>query len=260
MLSIYTALCADQVVFNSDYNRSTFLAGAEQLLNKLPDHVPSGLMARLRQSVVIPVPLCEDVFAASHARPQSGERDVLSIVWNHRREFDKGPTLLLSIARLLLDRGVRLRMHLLGQRFRQSPVEFAQLEALLAAHYAATGIAPGHSGYVSDREEYCRLLASADVVLSTALHDFQGLSILEATALGCTPLAPARLVYPEYLPAECLYDADGDIAAQAESAVRVLQQWSHAKSSGASLPRVDVTRFRQFALHEAYANLLPSGT
>lgn len=259
ILSIYSALCADHVVFNSAYNKMTFLAGAEQLLNKLPDHVPSGLTARLQESSVIPVPLCEDVFVPLDARQEPREPDVLTIVWNHRREFDKGPALLLAIARELVTRDVRFRMHLLGQRFRQSPAEFAQLEALLAAHCSATGVTAGHCGFVQDRAEYCRIVSGADVVLSTALHDFQGLSVLEATALGCTPLAPARLVYPEYLSAECLYHGDGEVSAQAESAVQTLLQWSLRKRAGESLPYVDVTRFRQSSLQTAYADLLQAG-
>ncbi|MGB4248119.1 MAG: DUF3524 domain-containing protein [Pseudohongiellaceae bacterium] len=258
MLSIYSALCADHVVFNSTYNKETFLAGAQQLLAKLPDHVPSGLIARLQHASVIPVPLCEDVFATSHTPQGSTEPDVLTIVWNHRHEFDKGPALLLAIVQELVTRDVHFRLHLLGQRFRQSPAEFGELEALLAAHCAATGLTPGHSGFVQDRAQYRRIVSSADVVLSTALHDFQGLSILEATALGCTPLAPARLVYPEYLPSECLYQGDGDITAQAASAVQTLLQWSRHKGAGISLPHVDVTRFRQSALQAAYADLFPS--
>ena len=43
------------------------------------------------------------------------------------------------------------------------------------------------------------------VVLSTALHDFQGLSILEATILGCIPLVPDRLAYQEYVPSDFRY-------------------------------------------------------
>ncbi|MDP1931369.1 MAG: DUF3524 domain-containing protein [Gammaproteobacteria bacterium] len=258
MLSLYTALCADHIVFNSQYNRNTFLAGVEQLLGKLPDHVPAALMEKLCKAIVIPVPLCEDVFLAPPAPEHADQPDVLTIVWNHRREFDKGPALLLAIAKRLVALGVRFRMHLLGQRFRQSPAEFVALEKLLANHCAATAVAPGHCGYVQNRTEYCRILASADVVLSTALHDFQGLSVLEATALGCTPLAPARLVYPEYLATDFLYQGEVDTVTQAESAVGKLQEFATRKSAGEQLPCVNVTRFRQSSLLADYAAVLQS--
>ncbi len=260
MLSLYTALCADQLIFNSAYNRDTFMQGVSELLGKLPDHVPAGLVQRLQHARVIPVPLSEDVFVPTAPADKASEPDVLNIVWNHRWEYDKGPDLLLAIVEQLIACKVRFRMHLLGQRFRQAPPSLQRLQALLERHCAALGIAPGHSGYIADRQAYCALLASADVVLSTALHDFQGLSLLEATALGCTPLAPQRLVYPEYLSPEFLYAAtateDEQPAAEALAAVQRLQDWARRKAMGKALPKAAVTRFRQSSLQEDYADLL----
>lgn len=260
MLSLYTALCADRLIFNSAYNRETFLQGVAELLCKLPDHVPTGLLERLRNSCVIPVPLSKDVFVPAimpfATITRTAEPHVLNIAWNHRWEYDKGPELLLAIAQKLMAQGLRFRLHLLGQRFRQAPASFQELQSLLASYCTEHGITPGHCGYVTDREDYCRLLASADVVLSTALHDFQGLSLLEAAALGCTPLAPQRLVYPEYLGADFLYAATGDIAAEAQSAVQRLQEWSRHKALGLALPRADVQRFSQPSLQGDYADLL----
>ena len=260
MLSLYTALCADQLVFNSAYNRETFLQGVAELLGKLPDHVPAGLVERLQHARVIPVPLSEDVFAPASRSIDASEADVLNIVWNHRWEYDKGPALLLAIVEELIASGLRFRLHLLGQRFRQAPAPLQQLQALLERHCAALGIEPGHSGYIADRQTYCQLLASADVALSTALHDFQGLSLLEATALGCTPLAPRRLVYPEYLGPEFLYDTTGDngeeTTAEAHTAVQRLRDWAQRKALGQTLPKADVQGFRQSSLQADYAALL----
>ena len=47
IVNLYSALCADRVVFNSAWNRDSFLAGVTTLLEKLPDHVPPGLPQRL---------------------------------------------------------------------------------------------------------------------------------------------------------------------------------------------------------------------
>ncbi len=42
-------------------------------------------------------------------------------------------------------------------------------------------------------------LLDADVVVSTALHEFFGIGVVEAIAAGAFPLLPRRLAYPEVL-------------------------------------------------------------
>ena len=66
MTSIYSALAADRILFNSSYNRDSFLAGCSALLSKLPDRVPPGVALMLQErSTVLPVPFdrlkCESV-------------------------------------------------------------------------------------------------------------------------------------------------------------------------------------------------------
>ena len=73
MVSLYSALAADHVAFNSGYNRDTFLAGCDALLGKLPDRVPPGITARLaRKSSVLPVPLALSGCAGEPARWRCG--------------------------------------------------------------------------------------------------------------------------------------------------------------------------------------------
>ena len=49
-------------------------------------------------------------------------------------------------------------------------------------------------------------------MLSTTLHEFQGLAVLEAVASGCIPLVPDRLAYPEFIPDDCRYPSYPDDA------------------------------------------------
>ena len=251
--SVYTALCADRLIFNSHHNRDTFLQGSQALFKRLPDHVPAGLLDRLAQSQVLPVPLPDALFSARAHKPVPN--DVLTLVWNHRWEHDKGPDLLLAIVRLLIGGGVRFRLHLLGQQFRQSPPPMLTLQEELTAYCLSTGISPGHIGYIADPAQYYRTLAQANVVLSTADHDFQGLSILEATALGCTPLAPARLAYPEYLPESCLYHGDSR-EQQALAVAARLSTWVALHSSGKALPAADVQTYAASAQKPAWRQLV----
>ena len=65
MVNLYSALCADRLAFNSEWNRRSFLSGIEALLRKLPDAVPAGLPALLHaKSTVLPVPLGDELFEA----------------------------------------------------------------------------------------------------------------------------------------------------------------------------------------------------
>ena len=242
MVSLYSALAADCLVFNSNYNRSSFLEGCAALLQRLPDYIPTGIDASLAdKSHVLAVPV--DVPAVEPlTRPTEG----LQLVWNHRWEYDKGPEQLLEIASLLLDKGIDFTLHVVGQQFREQPPALTELKERLEQ-----GGALGHWGYLEDRETYFSLLAACDVVLSTALHDFQGLAILEACALRCTPLVPERLVYPDYFePAFCYADS--------EDAVSKLLEWAAQRELGKALPVVDVGAFSSDALLGEYRALLHS--
>lgn len=230
MVNLYSALCADRLAFNSEWNRRSFLSGIEALLRKLPDAVPAGLPALLHaKSTVLPVPLGDELFEADartgrdsrvslpaslnvrfkNPQPLTEVASCIELIWNHRHEHDKGPERLLLTVQALIQRGLRFRLHLLGQRFRQRPAAFVQLEQQLADYYAAQGMEPGINRFIEDRQEYEAILRAADMVLSTADHDFQGLSMLEAAALGCIAIAPDALAYPEYLPAAGLYPVQG---------------------------------------------------
>ena len=240
MVNLYSALCADQIAFNSEWNRQSFLQGTRTLLNKLPDHVPPGLPQLLQdKSCVLPVPLPDSLFVAepAHHAHRRDEDDCLQIVWNHRHEYDKGPELLLAIAEELIRRRLRFRLHLLGQRFRQAPAAFAKLASVLQAYYQAHEITPGMNAFVADKAQYHQLLRQSDIVLSTAAHDFQGLSMLEATVLGCFPVAPHALAYPEYLPASALYPvADLSLTQQAQAAADLICGRARELISGCAQP------------------------
>lgn len=248
LVPIYTALCADAIVFNSEYNRSTFLQGAENLFQKLPDDLPANLLTRLQNSEVIPVPLP----AIELPLPTESDSKLLEVVWNHRWEYDKGPALLLQLVELLAENQSPIRLHIVGEQFRTTPAEFEQMQALLRQHASALNITPGEFGYLANQQDYFALLRRSDVVLSTALHDFQGLAMQEASAFGCTPLAPDNLVYPEYLASQFLYPAQDHIEEVSQQIASRLSKWQKLKCTGAALPKVDLQEFTQGVLKEKY--------
>ncbi|CAN0522839.1 unnamed protein product, partial [Scytosiphon promiscuus] len=169
LVPLYSALCADATVFNSDYNRSTFLQGCRDLLNRLPDRLPDTLMQRLERSEVIAVPLGTD--EAQTTAVAAEPKAVLDVVWNHRWEYDKGPQSLLLLAQRLEQQCLPIRLHIVGQQFRNSPQEFSAIATLLEQHAEKSAMERGYLGFIEDREEYEALLRRCDVVLSTAQHD-----------------------------------------------------------------------------------------
>ena len=219
--SIYSALAAERVVFNSRYNHDSFMAGCAALLQRLPDHVPPAVTPRLlNKAAVLPVPLADHCFTDicpewPGAAGQATARP-LRLLWVGRFEHDKGAGGLLRILQKLEAQGVSYELAMTGQQFRQSPPEFSEIQT-------AFGHRLVHFGFLEGMASYQALLQAADVVLSTATHEFQGLAVMEAVARGCLPVLPARLVYPELYPAHCCYASHPDDAErEAESAVALL--------------------------------------
>jgi glycosyltransferase involved in cell wall biosynthesis len=213
MVSLFAAICADRLAFNSQYNRTTFLQGVAQLLRRLPDAVPAGVLEQLTaKSQVLPVPI-----AAAVAIPGvRSSAPPIELVWNHRWEYDKGPEVLLQCLERLPLR-LPLRVHVAGQQFRRQPPDFENIRRLLAERGWL-----GHWGYIEDRREYAQLLASSHLVLSTAHHDFQGLAVLEAVSAGCVPLVPDRLAYPEWFAESYRYSCPDDLTAKLNRQIEAL--------------------------------------
>ena len=242
MVSIYSAMAADQLLFNSHYNRDSFLAGVAALLKRLPDKLPASIVTGLgARAQVLPVPVEPVEVSALELNPSR-----LQLVWNHRWEYDKGVGELLEITESLVAQALPFTLHVVGRQFRDRPAEFNKLESCLRGVGAL-----GYWGYIEDRSEYMALLAACDVVVSTALHDFQGLSVLEACAMACTPLVPDRLVYPEW------FEADFRYRDSQQAVARLAQLWQH-KSRGEALPKTDVSRFYPGQLLPQYAGVLRS--
>ena len=253
MVSLYSALAADQVLFNSRYNLESFLAGCTSLLGKLPDRVPPGVVASLQQkAVVLPVPLAADLPIAGQAAWPGGGQSVdrpLRLLWVGRFEYDKGGAGLLQILQLLEGEGLDYELAVIGQQFRNSPDVFGQIERDFAHRLV-------QFGYVESTRDYHGLLLGADMVLSTALHEFQGLAVLEAVALGCVPLVPDRLAYPEIYPTQYRYvSCPEDPGQEAAAAVHLIHVLSKGARQG-SVPAPDVADYTRARLQPRYRQAL----
>ena len=251
LVPVYSALCADRIVFNTNFNKSTFVEGVRNLFNKLPDKLPTLVIEKLQSATVIPVPV--EILSSQHRNKK--QTKLLEVVWNHRWEYDKGPELLLAIIEQSSRQKLKIRFHIVGEEFRQQPSVFKRIEELIREHEANLSIANGSYGFVENEQEYYDLLSNCDVVLSTAMHDFQGLAIQEACLAGCTPVAPNNLAYPEYLPTDFLYDAGLADNDKAHFVVQRLRELQELKQECKELPKVNLNRFKAEELKATYSEL-----
>jgi len=183
MVQLYGALAANYLLFNSEYNRSSFLDGVDQLLKKLPDEVPENITHLLKEkSRVLPVAIKPGI-------KQKYKNIEPLILWNHRWEYDKAPEIFANALVELKQKNKAFKLLLLGDRAAQKPEALLKIESLLKDHILV-------NEKVS-REQYLNYLSQADIVVSSAIHEFQGLSMLEAVSAGATPLVPNDLCYKE---------------------------------------------------------------
>ncbi len=208
MINWLSMLAADRVFFNSRYHLADWFDELPRGLTHFPDFTHLHRVAEVRaKSAVLPVGI--DLARLAGARCSSPRDAPPLVLWNQRWEYDKDPATFFRALYALADADVPFRVALAGSNVRQQPEEFEAARARLGERVVHYGRA--------DAATYARLLWEADVVVSTALHEFFGIAVIEAIFCGCFPVLPHRLVYPELIPAshhdDCLYeDVDGLVA------------------------------------------------
>ena len=245
MVSLYSALAADRLVFNSAFNRDSFLEGCERLLSRLPDFVPPGIVSGLAsRATVLPVPL----LPAAAAEPWGWKPGPsLRLLWSARFEHDKGGEGLQRILQGLETSGLDYQLAVTGQQFRNSPPVFSRIEREFAHRLV-------QFGYVESGSQYRALQAGADLVLSTADHEFQGLAVMEAVAAGCAPVVPDRLAYRELYPSRFRYvSRPQQPQEEAEAAVALIRQFGAEKPVPPAMEQYSIA-----ALRPRYETLLRS--
>lgn len=236
MINWLSQLAADAVFFNSRYHLDAWFGELPNLLKHFPDYNHLEKIDAVRaRSEVLPVGIEAHAIArAAGCRTDIGRRVQEEmpieptaaralpplILWNQRWEYDKRPDRFFALLYRLRAAGLPFRLAVAGENFRRSPQEFAE-----AAERLADVIV--HWGYVESCEAYWSLLAASDLVISTAEHEFFGVSVLEAIAAGAFPLLPNRLSYPELIPpalhSACLYSDEEDLFAKAATRLRFLR-------------------------------------
>jgi glycosyltransferase involved in cell wall biosynthesis len=201
-VNLVSALRADAAFFNSAYHLEAWFDELPRLLKHFPDYTELWTVDTLREKSQV-LPLGLDLARFDAHRPESAATGRPLLLWNHRWEYDKDPETFFRTVYTLADEGLDFGLVVLGESFRNLPAEFLAARERLPERFV-------HFGYAEDFFTYARLLWQADIVVSTAIHEFFGTAVIEACYCGCFPVLPRRLSYPELIPAQhhgaCLYD------------------------------------------------------
>ncbi len=196
-------LAADVVTFNSRFHRDELMSLLPGFLESFPDHRHTHRVSEVSAKSTVLYPGIDASLAP--ARPRVDEPPLL--LWNQRWEHDKNPAGMIRAIDAVLATGRTIRVALAGENFRNSPEEF------LAARRRWADVLV-HFGW-AEEEDYRRLLSEADIVLSTADHEYFGIAVVEALAAGAWPVLPRRLSYPEILDPDHaddhLYETDQEL-------------------------------------------------
>jgi len=206
-IDFMNTVTADFVIYNSDFHRNSFLLALEMFIQEIPHAtlMPEYWIKRVQERSVTLYPGTDtpDIMSKN-----SFVNNVPRIIWNHRWEYDKQPSLFLKTLIRCMDAGYDFEVILLGESTSTASNKYKNLIDQLSECII-------HYGYVDSREDYFSLLSSGNIVVSTAIQENFGLSIVEAVQCGCFPLLPNRLSYPELIPKEyhtsVLYNTDKEL-------------------------------------------------
>ena len=181
----YTScLVADSVAFNSQYHKNVFLNAVQSLSDKLPNRLP--IESIIKKSTVIPSIISTEGFSENLKNNQG----IKTIVWNHRWDYDKRPGVFLDAMITLQSQNLDFKLILLGRMDQKTKRNYED-------HLHKLKNKIFHIGYADSRAGYIQLLEQSDIIISTSIHDFLGLSIAEGIYAGCRPVLPYDLAYPE---------------------------------------------------------------
>ena len=217
----------------------------------MPDEVPDNTLDVIaNKHKILPVPVAVDKIISLETK----NNPVPILVWNHRWEYDKGPEQLYAFLNVLRQRGFIFKINLIGQQFRTIPAALLKIKNEFSSELL-------NDGFVDSSKDYNNILAQSDFILSTALHDFQGLSVLEAVASGCIPIVPDRLSYQDLFPARYRYQSEPVcLNAEAESMADKLIDLNKQRINGElNTADIDIAKFSTEKLKPLYSTILFSG-
>lgn len=186
-IQILSCLAADEVYFNSNWNLQSFMEQIPSFVNRNPDKEPKNVVEKILPKVkVLYFPII--IPSLSYTPVQIVPDAPLHILWNHRWEHDKDPDSFFSVLLDLHEHNIPFKLSVLGQSYEETPTVFQTIKTQLASHIV-------HYGFIEKKDDYYSILSETDVCVSTAIHEFYGVSVLEAAMFGNYCICPNRLSF-----------------------------------------------------------------
>jgi len=182
-------LAADKIFVNSNFHLDQLHQELPKFLSRTPpDYQHHNFIDETLAKTSVLYPGVELSWAKE--KPNFATKSVPTVLWNQRWEFDKSQEQIFDTFGEIAKENLDFELILLGEN--QRPLEKA------SKHHEILATRARHVGYAS-REQYLALLKESDIVVGDPLHEYFGISIIEALAAGAYPVLPDGLSYPEIL-------------------------------------------------------------
>ena len=214
LTNIISAVAADKVLFNSKFHFNDFINAASNLIKQAQDARPEWMTKQIRKKTKIIYPGCQFKTGEIDLKKKNIKKPL--IIWNHRWDYDKNFECFFDVLCRVKEKNIPFSLALLGERFVNYPPIFDKAREIFEKEILIFD-------YLDSKDQYKSWLKKGTIVVSSAIQENFGISIVEAVRQGCIPLLPDRLSYPElipeYLHSKILYKTKKDFEIKLEELV-----------------------------------------
>ena len=183
-----SSLVSNHNFFNSNYHLTSYMQGLKKYLKKMPDFNNIETIETIKNKCSVLYLGCD----LKKNKYKKNNNDVPIILWNHRWEYDKNPSLFFESLYKIKNKNINFKLVVLGESFTNSPSIFKEAKDKLKDEIL-------HFGFCESFEEYMHWLSISDILPVTSNQDFFGVSIVEGIYAAALPILPNRLSYPELI-------------------------------------------------------------